>query len=142
MGHRPTSYSLNSTSEITDPHIPHFIFSLPLLLLSQTFSLPPPLSLSLSLSLSLCGSWSNRLKMGPIVLTQLATGLGVLAGLALVKLVMDQKTMASPFLRCPSCNGTGQVSCLCSCWSDSDTGRRTCSKSGRMACSSYSGTRT
>ena len=29
----------------------------------------------LSNSLSLCGSWSNRSKMGPIVLTQLATGL-------------------------------------------------------------------
>ena len=40
--------------------------------------------------------------MGLIVLTQLATGLGVLAGAALVKSVVDQKTMAGPFSRCPS----------------------------------------
>ena len=40
--------------------------------------------------------------MGLIVLTQLAMGLGVLAKVALVKLVMDQKAMASLFPRCPS----------------------------------------
>ena len=40
--------------------------------------------------------------MDPIVLTQLAMGLGVLARAALVKSVVDQKTMTSPFLRCPS----------------------------------------
>ncbi|KAK7832275.1 hypothetical protein CFP56_026662 [Quercus suber] len=52
--------------------------------------------------------------MGLIVLTQLAMGLGVLAGAALVKSVMDQKAMAGPFSRCLSCNGMGQVSYLCS----------------------------
>ncbi|KAK7859464.1 hypothetical protein CFP56_005992 [Quercus suber] len=42
-------------------------------------------------------------------------GLGVLAGAALVKFVMDQKkAMAGPFSRCLSCNGMGQVSYLCS----------------------------
>ena len=35
--------------------------------------------------------------MGPIILIQLATGLGVLARADLVKSVMDQKTMAGPF---------------------------------------------
>ncbi|KAK3040863.1 hypothetical protein RJ639_029207 [Escallonia herrerae] len=76
--------------------------------------------------------------MGPIVLTQLATGLGVLAGAALVKSVMDQNPMAGPgqFPRCPRCNGSGHVSCMCSRWSDGDVGCRTCSGSGRMACSS------
>ncbi|PHT34520.1 hypothetical protein CQW23_26320 [Capsicum baccatum] len=80
--------------------------------------------------------------MGPIVLTQL--GLSVLAGAALVKSVIDQKTMmgsgTGQFPRCPSCNGTGRVSCMCSRWSDGDVGCRTCAGSGRMACSSCGGT--
>ena len=80
--------------------------------------------------------------MSPIVLTQLATGLSVLAGAVLVKSVMDQKPMAGPFPRCSSCNGTGRVSCLCSRWSDGDVGCRTCAGSGRMACSSCGGTGT
>uniref|UniRef100_A0A2C9USM5 Uncharacterized protein n=1 Tax=Manihot esculenta TaxID=3983 RepID=A0A2C9USM5_MANES len=69
--------------------------------------------------------------MGPIVLTQLATGLSVLAGAVLVKSVMDQKPMAGPFQRCPTCNGT-----------DGDVGCRTCAGSGRMACSSCGGSGT
>ncbi|KAG2706611.1 hypothetical protein I3843_05G099500 [Carya illinoinensis] len=80
--------------------------------------------------------------MGPIVLTQLATGLSVLAGAALVKSVMDQNPMAGPFPRCASCNGTGRVSCLCSRWSDGDIGCRTCARSGVMACRSCGGTGT
>ncbi|XP_059656665.1 uncharacterized protein LOC132303431 [Cornus florida] len=81
--------------------------------------------------------------MGPVVLTQLATGLSVLAGAVLVKSVMD-KPMAGPgqFPRCPSCNGTGLVSCFCSRWSDGDVGCRSCSGSGRTACSSCGGTGT
>ncbi|KAF4404783.1 hypothetical protein G4B88_006169 [Cannabis sativa] len=80
--------------------------------------------------------------MGPIVLTQLATGLSVLAGAALVKSVMDQNNpmAGGSFPRCPSCNGTGRVSCFCSRWSDGDVGCRTCSGSGRMACNSCGGT--
>ncbi|XP_041014260.1 uncharacterized protein LOC121257356 [Juglans microcarpa x Juglans regia] len=77
--------------------------------------------------------------MGPVVLTQLATGLSVLAGAVLVKSVMEQKPMAGPFPRCPSCNGTGRVSCLCSRWSDDDVGCRSCAGSGRMACRSCGG---
>ncbi|GMN49243.1 hypothetical protein TIFTF001_018407 [Ficus carica] len=80
--------------------------------------------------------------MGPIVLTQVATGLSVLAGAVLVKSVMDQKPMAGPFPRCLSCNGTGRVTCLCSRWSDGDVGCRTCAGSGRMACSSCGGSGT
>ncbi|KAL6969266.1 hypothetical protein U1Q18_028990 [Sarracenia purpurea var. burkii] len=82
--------------------------------------------------------------MSPIVLTQLATGLSVLAGAVLVKSVMDQKPMMGPtqFPRCASCNGTGRVACLCSRWSDGDVGCRTCSGSGRMGCSSCGGTGT
>ncbi|CAN4077286.1 unnamed protein product [Withania somnifera] len=80
--------------------------------------------------------------MGPIVLTQL--GLSVLAGAALFKSVMDQKTMMGPgsgqYPRCSSCNGTGRVACMCSRWSDGDVGCRTCSGSGRMGCSSCGGT--
>ncbi|XP_011002124.1 PREDICTED: uncharacterized protein LOC105109203 [Populus euphratica] len=78
--------------------------------------------------------------MEPTVLTQLATGLSVLAGAVLVKSVMGQKPMAGP--TCLSCNGTGRVACLCSRWSDRDVGCRTCSGSGRMACSSCGGTGT
>ncbi|MFS8016829.1 hypothetical protein Hanom_Chr15g01373121 [Helianthus anomalus] len=50
---------------------------------------------------------------------EVATGLSVLAGAALLKSVMDQNPMMSPgsgsgqFPRCSSCNGTGRVSCLC-----------------------------
>lgn len=84
--------------------------------------------------------------MGPIVLTQLATGLSVLAGAVLVKSVMDSnpKSMFGPgqFPRCSSCNGTGRVACLCSRWSDGDIGCRTCAGSGRMACSSCGGSGT
>ncbi|PRQ39896.1 uncharacterized protein LOC133709593 [Rosa rugosa] len=78
---------------------------------------------------------------GPIVLTQIAQGLGVLAGAAIVKSLMD-KPMAGPFPRCPSCNGTGRVSCLCKRWSDGDVGCRTCSGSGRTFCSSCGGSGT
>ncbi|XP_022734434.1 uncharacterized protein LOC111287977 [Durio zibethinus] len=77
--------------------------------------------------------------MGLIVLTQVSTGLSVLAGAVLVKSVVNQKPMAGPFQRCPTCNGTGRVSCLCSRWSDGDVGCRTCAGSGRMACSRCGG---
>ncbi|KAE8648678.1 uncharacterized protein LOC105435558 [Cucumis sativus] len=80
--------------------------------------------------------------MVPIVLSQLATGLSVLAGAVLVKSVMDHKPMAGSFPRCPSCNGSGRVPCLCSRWSDGDIGCRTCSGSGRMFCSSCGGSGT
>ncbi|PIA51129.1 hypothetical protein AQUCO_01100160v1 [Aquilegia coerulea] len=79
-----------------------------------------------------------------MVAQQLVTGLGVLAGAVLLKSVMDQQPMAGGpgTTRCPSCNGTGRVSCLCSRWSDGDRGCRTCAGSGRMACNSCGGTGT
>ncbi|GER56386.1 chaperone protein dnaJ-related [Striga asiatica] len=84
--------------------------------------------------------------MGPMVLTQLATGLSVLAGAALVKQVMDHNSMMGPgpgrAPRCPSCNGTGRVTCACTRWSDGDYGCRTCAWSGRTACSSCGGSGT
>ncbi|GJY61442.1 hypothetical protein Tco_0462099 [Tanacetum coccineum] len=64
--------------------------------------------------------------MGPIVITQIATGLSVLAGAALLKSVMDQNPMMGPGSgsgsgqKCLSCNGTGRVSCMCNRWSDGD----------------------
>ncbi|KAD7116431.1 hypothetical protein E3N88_03699 [Mikania micrantha] len=86
--------------------------------------------------------------MGPIVLTQIATGISVLAGAALLKSVMDQNPMMGPgsgsgqFPRCSSCNGTGRVSCLCNRWSDGDSGCRTCAGSGRMMCNRCGGSGT
>ncbi|KAE9454844.1 hypothetical protein C3L33_13352, partial [Rhododendron williamsianum] len=79
--------------------------------------------------------------MGPIDVTQVATGLSVLAGAVFLKSVMDQNPTMGPtqFRRCPSCNGSGRVACLCSRWSDGDVGCRTCAGSGRMACSSCGG---
>lgn len=99
-------------------------------------------SLSLSLSSSQRFSELHIPNMFPMVLSQVATGLSVLAGAVLVKSVMDHKTMAGPFPRCPTCNGTGRVTCMCSRWSDGDIGCRTCAGSGRMACSSCGGTGT
>ncbi|KAE8687385.1 putative chlorophyll A/B binding protein [Hibiscus syriacus] len=80
--------------------------------------------------------------MFPNVLTQVATGLSVLASAVLVKSVMDQKPMAGPFPRCSTCKGTGRIACICSRWSDGDIGCRTCAGSGRMACSSCGGSGT
>ncbi|CAA6659934.1 unnamed protein product [Spirodela intermedia] len=68
--------------------------------------------------------------MGPLeVVSQLATGISVLAGVMLVKTAMDGKPMAGGgggWPRCPKCNGTGRVACMCSRWSDGDVGCRTC----------------
>ncbi|KAL0906742.1 hypothetical protein M5K25_025260 [Dendrobium thyrsiflorum] len=82
--------------------------------------------------------------MGPLVLaTQVATGLGVVAGAMLVK-AADECRMHPPLAggwqqRCPKCSGTGKVECLCSRWSDGDRGCRTCAGSGRMACNNCRG---
>ncbi|EYU42090.1 hypothetical protein ABFS82_05G001600 [Erythranthe guttata] len=78
--------------------------------------------------------------MGPLVLTQLATGFGVLAGALIVKQVIDENTTMGS--RCSTCNGSGRSTCLCKRWSDGDIGCRTCAGSGRMACSSCGGTGT
>lgn len=111
--------------------------------LLSPFTFPHPPSLyhhNLHLHLRLYLQFNQ---MGPLVISQLATGLSVLAGAVLVKQVMDQKPMAGPsFPRCPSCNGTGRVPCLCSRWSDGDIGCSTCSGSGRMGCSSCGGSGT
>ncbi|KAL8463604.1 hypothetical protein ACS0TY_033532 [Phlomoides rotata] len=79
--------------------------------------------------------------MNPMVLTQVATGLSVLA---VVKQVMDERSMMGPggAPRCHNCNGSGRVTCICTRWSDADVGCRTCSGSGRMLCSTCRGTRT
>ncbi|KAK1406050.1 hypothetical protein QVD17_42247 [Tagetes erecta] len=85
--------------------------------------------------------------MGPIVLSQIATGVSVLAGAALLKSAMDN--INSPMMgsgsissRCSSCKGTGRVSCVCNRWSDGDIGCRTCGGSGRMMCNSCGGSGT
>jgi DnaJ-class molecular chaperone len=85
--------------------------------------------------------------MGPVVLvSQLATGIGVIAGAMIVKNAMDQNSMRSMTTssrpRCATCNGTGRVTCLCTRWSDEDIGCRTCAGSGRMACRSCGGSGT
>ncbi|KAL1556770.1 hypothetical protein AAHA92_12350 [Salvia divinorum] len=80
--------------------------------------------------------------MDPIALTQVAAmGVSVLAGAVLVKQVMKETSMMNSG-RCPVCNGSGQVKCLCSRWSDGDSGCRTCRGSVRMTCSSCGGTGT
>ncbi|KAG6525486.1 uncharacterized protein LOC122049448 [Zingiber officinale] len=82
--------------------------------------------------------------MGPLVLvSQLATGLGVLVGAAMVKSAMESgRPMAGGWPRCETCNGTGRVTCLCSRWSDGDVGCRSCSGSGKMVCRSCGGSGT
>ncbi|CAN1152542.1 hypothetical protein LINPERPRIM_LOCUS28979 [Linum perenne] len=77
--------------------------------------------------------------MVPMVLT----GISVLAGAAVAKSLLEQKPMSSQFQpRCPSCNGTGRVECICSRWSDGDVGCRSCAGSGRTGCSSCGGSGT
>ncbi|GJT98352.1 hypothetical protein Tco_1093870 [Tanacetum coccineum] len=81
--------------------------------------------------------------MGPIILTQLATGISMLAGEAVVKSVMDQCNMVGPgsdrFPKCACCNGSGRVNCLCNRWSDGDRGCKACAGLGHMVCSSCGG---
>ncbi|CAK9312443.1 unnamed protein product [Citrullus colocynthis] len=84
--------------------------------------------------------FSNLNKMDPIALSQLATGLSVLAGAVVVKSVIEQKLpTAGTMPRCSTCNGSGRVTCLCARWSDGDVGCRSCSGSGRMSCRSCGG---
>ncbi|KAJ3675774.1 hypothetical protein LUZ60_004816 [Juncus effusus] len=84
--------------------------------------------------------------MGPVALaSQLAAGIGVLAGAVIVKNAMDSQsssvaTWTPP--RCATCNGTGRTTCMCTRWSDGDVGCRTCSGSGRMACRNCGGSGT
>ncbi|CAL1354985.1 unnamed protein product [Linum trigynum] len=82
--------------------------------------------------------------MFPVVVTQLAAGLSVLAGAVMAKSLLDERPMSGPFqqTRCPSCNGSGRVTCLCQRWSDGDLGCQTCAGSGRMGCSSCGGSGT
>ncbi|XP_004142934.1 uncharacterized protein LOC101220122 [Cucumis sativus] len=78
--------------------------------------------------------------MDQIALSQLATGLSVLAGAVVVKSVIEQKLpMAGSMPRCPTCKGSGRVTCICVRWSDGDVGCRSCSGSGRMSCRSCGG---
>ncbi|CAI0381237.1 unnamed protein product [Linum tenue] len=62
----------------------------------------------------------------------------------MAKSLLDERPMSGPFqqTRCPSCNGSGRVTCLCQRWSDGDLGCRTCAGSGRMGCSSCGGSGT
>lgn len=88
---------------------------------------------------------TSEAAMGPLVLvSQLATGLGVLASAAVVKSAMEGwRPMArGGWPRCETCNGTGRVACLCSRWSDGDAGCRSCAGSGKVACRSCGGSGT
>lgn len=40
---------------------------------------------------------------------------------------------------CPTCEGSGYESCICTRWSDSDVGCNACSKTGYMKCRSCGG---
>ncbi|THU50509.1 hypothetical protein C4D60_Mb06t20960 [Musa balbisiana] len=83
---------------------------------------------------------SRESRMGPLVLaSQLAAGLGVLAGAAIVKSAMESGPMAGGLPRCATCNGTGRVACLCSRWSDGDVGCPSCVGSGMMLCRNCGG---
>nr|CAD1820213.1 unnamed protein product [Ananas comosus var. bracteatus] len=79
------------------------------------------------------------------MIDDLATGLGVLAGAAvLVKSALERgsaptSSSSSSWPRCGTCGGTGRVTCVCARWSDGDVGCGTCAGSGRMACRSCGG---
>ncbi|CAD5182328.1 unnamed protein product [Musa acuminata subsp. malaccensis] len=80
---------------------------------------------------------------GPLVLaSQLAAGLGIIAGAMIVRSAVVHRPTSGKQPRCTTCNGTGRITCLCSRWSDGDVGCRTCAGSGRMACRSCGGTGT
>ncbi|KAI5076280.1 hypothetical protein GOP47_0008345 [Adiantum capillus-veneris] len=80
-----------------------------------------------------------------ILLQQLASGVGVLAGAFMVKSLLDSQNnshVSSAFPRCPTCNGTRRVPCLCNRWSDGDVGCRSCGGTGMSVCNSCGGSGT
>ncbi|KAH7433933.1 hypothetical protein KP509_07G093600 [Ceratopteris richardii] len=81
--------------------------------------------------------------MGPgILLQQLASGVYLVAGVLMVKSILEspKSPPASHWVPiCPTCCGTGKIPCLCNRWSDGDVGCRSCDGSGKTSCRSCGG---
>jgi len=87
--------------------------------------------------------------MSPAVMvaSQVASGIGMIAGAWMFKSLMEdadnKKSMmgggAMPMPRCPTCNGSTRVPCICKRWSDGDEGCATCGHTGMKRCSSCGG---
>eukprot|EP01018_Ginkgo_biloba_P013477 Gb_17807 [translate_table: standard] len=80
-----------------------------------------------------------------IMASQVASGIGMIAGAWMFKSLMEaeeHKAMLGVMPRCPSCNGSKRVPCICKRWSDGDQGCATCDRTGMRRCSSCGGSGT
>ena len=72
-----------------------------------------------------------------IMASQVASGIGMIAGAWMFKSLMEaeeHKAMLGVMPRCPSCNGSKRVPCICKRWSDGDQGCATCDRTGMRRC--------
>jgi hypothetical protein len=81
--------------------------------------------------------------------SQVASGIGMIVGAWMFKYLMEEannnKSMMGggvvpmPMPRCPTCNGSRRVPCICKRWSDGDEGFTTCGHTRMKRCSSCGG---
>lgn len=87
----------------------------------------------MAMPLALVGSSGSSFQ----AMQQMASGLGFAIGALWIgsEFLKDQQRASEQNQQeCVTCSGTGFVDCMCSRWSDGDTGCGTCRGSGKMVC--------